>query len=90
MTPLELSKQISELSESYYQASMQMGYIAERSGYGWMEVRKDCKTDAEAHKKWAMTADGKREAYLKWYLKGVEKKISALKMELRMLTGQGA
>lgn len=90
MNPIELSRQISELSEDYYKSSLEMGEIASRSGLGWLEMRRTCKTDGECHRRWATTADGQREAYLKYYLKGVEKKISALKMELRILTGQGA
>lgn len=87
--PLELSRDISRLSDDYYKAALEMGTISERSGFGWMELRRECKTDSETHKKWAATADGKREAYLRWYLKAVEKKVSAMKMELRILTGLG-
>ncbi len=90
MNPIELSKKISELSEAYYQSSMEMGDIAARSGTAWLELRKGCKTDKECDRKWEVTADGKMESYLKWYLKGLEKSISAKKMELRILTGSGA
>ena len=90
MNPLDLSRRISELSEEYYEASLEMGTIAERSGVAWLTLRKECKTDAECNKKWDVTPDGRRSAYLRYYLKGLEKSISAKKMELRMLTGQGA
>ncbi len=90
MNPIEISRLISELSDSYYKASLEAGEIASRSGLGWLELRQTCKTDGECNRRWLASADGKREAYLKYYLKGVEKKVSALKLELRILTGQGA
>lgn len=86
----KLSREIYTLSDEYYKCSIEMGEIAERSGTKWLELRADCKTDKEADRKWDTTADGKREAYLKFYLKGLEKKISSLKMSIRILTGQGA
>lgn len=86
----QVSGEIYTLSDNYYKCSVEMGSIAERSGTAWLELRKDCKTDKECDRKWDTTADGKRENYLKFYLKGCEKKIAALKMEARILTGQGA
>lgn len=90
MTPLEVSKKIYDLSNSYYNAAMEMAEIAEREGTAWLELRATCRTDSETNRKWSATADGKRSAYLKFYLKGLERKISAMKLELRMLTGLGA
>lgn len=87
---LELSKQISALSDDYYKASLEAGEISMREGTAWLELRAICKTDAETRHKWSVTADGKRMNYLKFYLKGLERKISALKMELRIMTGLGA
>lgn len=87
---LLLSRQIYELSDFYYKASLEAGEIAERSGTAWLELRKDCKTDKECDRKWDTTADGKRDNYLRFYLKGCEKKISAMRLQLRILTGQGA
>lgn len=87
---LKLSFEIRDLSEAYYKASLEAGEIAERSGTAWLELRKECKTDKECDRKWDTTADGKRSAYLRFFLKGCEKKISALRMQLRILTGQGA
>lgn len=88
--PLQLSRQIYDLSEEYFKASLEMGEIASRSGTAWLELRKKCKTDKECDRMWETTADGIRENYLKFYLKGCEKKISSLKLELRIITGQGA
>ena len=85
-----ISREIYTLSDEYYKCSTEMGEIAGRSGTAWLELRASCKTDKECDRKWDTTADGKREAYLKFYLKGLEKKISSLRMAIRILTGQGA
>lgn len=81
MTSINLIKEINVISDELYKVCQEMGEIAERSGVGWLELRKTCKTNAEADQLWATTADGRRENYLKWYIKGLEKKRGALVLE---------
>lgn len=88
MTPKFIVDQIARLSDEYFKYSIEMGEIAERSGVAWLETRKTCPTNAETDKVWSGTADGRREAYLKWYLRGLEKKRGALILQLRMMEGE--
>ena len=87
MTPEQLLQQIGTLSDEYYALCEEAGGIAERKGTAWLELRGECKTNAECDQKWAATADGKRENYLKYYLKGVSAKRSSLILRLKADTG---
>ena len=86
----EITEQIYTLSDEYFKCSIEAGEIAERAAVAWLELRRDYKTNAETDKVWHTTADGRREQYLKYFLKGAEKRLSALRMKARLLTGQGA
>ena len=84
MTPQILQQKINEISDEYFEVCQEMASISERHGAGWLEHRATCKTDNEAKMRWEATADGKREGYLKWYIKGLSAKRSALILEHRM------
>lgn len=84
LTPRQLQDSINQISDEYFAACQEMADIAERSGEAWLELRAKHKTNAETDQVWRTTADGKREAYLKWYIKGMEKKRGALMLEHRM------
>jgi hypothetical protein len=84
LTPRQLIEQINTLSDEYFKLAQEMAGIAERSGTAWLELRKQCKTNAETDQQWQATADGRRENYLKWYLRGLEKKRGALVLEHQM------
>ena len=84
-TPQQLIEEISTLSDEYYDVCEEAGQIAERSGTAWLEIRKGCKTNAEADQMWQTTPDGKRENFLKWYTKGLTAKRGARILELRLL-----
>lgn len=84
---MPLIEQISVLSDEYYNLCEEMGQICERSGFAWLEMRKECATNAECDAKWAATADGKRENYLRWYIKGLQAKRGALILQLRAEQG---
>ena len=82
-----LLPQISDLSDAYYKACEEAGQIAERKGTAWLELRRECETNAECDQKWAATADGKRENYLKWFTKGLQAKRGALILQLKAEQG---
>jgi hypothetical protein len=84
ITPRQLIEQINILSDEYFRLAQEMAAISERSGTAWLELRKRCKTNAEADQIWKATPDGSREAYLKWYLRGLEKKRGSLVLEHQM------
>jgi len=84
---MPLIEQISALSDEYYNICEEAGQIAERKGTAWLELRRQCKTNAECDQQWAATADGRRENYLKYYIKGVSAKRGALILQLRAEQG---
>jgi hypothetical protein len=62
--------------------------IAERKGTAWLEIKQQReRTNAETDKLWEATADGRREAYLKIYLKGLQAKRGALILEWKSNNG---
>jgi hypothetical protein len=83
-TPLGLIEEINRIGDEFYQLSQEAAEIAARSGTAWLELRKECKTNAECDSKWKATPDGSREAYLKIYLRGLQAKRGALILEHRM------
>ena len=78
---------IDALSTEYYSLCEEAGELAQRKGTAWLELRASCKTNAECDQKWAATADGKRENYLKFYIKGVQAKRGSLILRLRSEQG---
>jgi len=78
---------INELSENYFAHSMELADIAERKALEWLKLRKNAKTNAEADREWDATPDGRREAYLTIYLKGLEKLRGARILEFKSNSG---
>lgn len=87
LTPSKLLEEINKVSDEFYELSQEMGDIAERKGVAWLEIRKGCKTNAEADQTWDASADGRRENYLKWYLRGLQAKRGALILEHKANSG---
>jgi hypothetical protein len=83
----KLIEQINIISDELYKVSQEMAEIAERKGYAWLELRKECKTNAECDARWDATPDGRRENYLKWYIRGCQAKRGALMLEFRANNG---
>lgn len=88
LTPRALIEEINALSDEYYEKSQEMATIAEKKGTAWLELRSTCKTNAEANALWDASELGRRENYLKWYLKGLEKKRGARLTEYRANSNQ--
>jgi hypothetical protein len=90
LTPSQLVAQINTLSDEYFKLAQEMADIAERKGTAWLEIKQSHHnnnkpfTNAETDKVWEASADGRRENYLKWYLRGLEKKRGALVLEHQM------
>ena len=72
LTPQLLQADINKISEEYFKLSTELAEIAERKGAEWLKLRIGAKTNAETDKEWDATADGRREAYLRIYLKGLQ------------------
>lgn len=87
LTPRQLTEKINVLSDEYFKLSQELAEIAARKGDAWLMLRKESATNAEADQKWNTMSDGKREAYLKIYLKGLEKLRGAHVLEFRANNG---
>lgn len=84
LTPNLLIADINKLSEEYFKLSMELAEIAERKAFEWLEIKKkSLTTNAEVDRYWEATPDGRRESYLKIYLKGLEKLRGARMLEFR-------
>jgi hypothetical protein len=94
VTPRQLIEQINAVSDEFFELSQEAASIAERKGTAWLEIRcswidKNGKplTNAETVKLWEASPDGRREAYLKIYLRGLQAKRGALILEHKMNQG---
>lgn len=92
----KLIEQINAVSDEYFELSMELANIAERKGTAWLEIKNQFinigaeikqRTNAEVDKLWDATADGRREAFLKIYLKGLEKRRGAYILEYKSGAG---
>ena len=81
---------ITKLSENYFELSQELATIAEKKAFEWLGIRKGCKTNAEADQLWDATEFGRREAYLKIYLKGLEKLRGARILEFKANSGNNS
>lgn len=89
ITPDLLIADINRLSEEYFKLSMELAEISERKAFEWLRMKSTSgATNAETDKRWDATADGRRECYLKIYLKGLEKLRAARMLEFRANSGQ--
>lgn len=87
LTPRQLQEEYSKISDELYEMCQEMATIAEKKGTAWLELRNECKTNAECDQRWAASELGKRENYLKWYIKGLQSKRGAMKQELQANSG---
>lgn len=84
-SPRELSEEQLQLSSEYQTASTEAGEIASKKDLEWLALRKTCDSDKECDRRWGATPEGRRETYLRFYMKGLEKRMSAIKAHLRIL-----
>lgn len=81
----QLSERNVTLAQNYSRASREIGVLKKDRAVKWLELRKGAKTDKEADNLWGATKEGQRELELSYYLKGLEKEMSAIKAHLRVL-----
>lgn len=87
ITPRLLQEKINTISDDIFEACQEMATIEERSGTAWLELRATCSTNAETEQKWKTTADGKRQGYLKWWIKGLQARRGAYILEYKANSG---
>lgn len=87
MTPRQLQESLNAISEELFAACQEMASIASEKGTSWLGLRASCKTNGECDQKWAASDTGKRENYLKWYIKGLTAKRGAILQETKSNNG---
>ena len=87
LTPRQLQDKLNSISDESYKLHQELAEIAARSADAKFELMKICKSGKEVDMRYAATEDGKREAYLKVYLKGLGHKRTALIMESKANSG---
>ena len=80
-TPAQLQEKINLVSDEFYAKSQELADIAERKGTVMLDLIKEHKTRAAAEIYWDATPDGRRESYLKIYLRGLQAKRGAMVLE---------
>lgn len=83
LSPRELQDQLSAISDESFELHQELASIAERSASAKFILMETCKNGKEVDMRYANTEDGRRESYLKVYLKGLSHKRTALIMEMK-------
>ena len=87
LTPQQLAEQINEISDESYQLHQELAGINSRMDISWLGLRGECKTDGECTRKLNASTDGQRAMFLKYYLKGLSHKRTALILEAKNNAG---
>lgn len=77
-TPRQLQEQLNAISEESFALHQEMAAIVERSADVKLDFLKDGMSGKEVDMRYAATPDGKREAFLKVYLRGLSHKRTAM------------
>ncbi len=87
VTPRQLQDQLTAISEESYQLHQELAEISCRSADAKFELMKDGSNGKRVDMLYAASVDGKRENYLKIYLKGLSHKRTSIIQELKANAG---
>lgn len=87
-TPHELTEILMRLSADFGKKSDELGEILTLKASRWIELRKENKSDTATERAWQATDEGIKETKLKLDLKSLEKKMSAIKTHLKVLSDE--
>jgi hypothetical protein len=87
-TPHELAEERVTLSGEYSNQSERLGYILSVRPAVWMELRKNVGSDKAADRAWEATEMGIEEMKLRLSLKAKEKRMSAIRTMLEVLSAE--
>jgi hypothetical protein len=88
MTPNEVAEEVTRKAGMYEHNAEKLAGILERKPAIWNEMRKEQKSDTATDRLWDATDDGINEMKLRLAMKSQEKKMSALKTQLRVMEGE--
>jgi len=86
-TPRELQESLTTISEESFAKHQELATLVERSADAKLELMKTCGSGKEVELKYAGTEDGKREAYLRIYLRGLSHKRTSIISEIKTNAG---
>ena len=87
ITPRQLQEKLNAISEHSYKLHQELADLTMKAADAKLELMKTCKSGKEVDMFYAATENGKRENYLKVYLKGLSHKRTALIMETKANSG---
>ncbi len=87
LTPRQLQDQLTAISDESYEKHQELAELSMLAAEAKLELMKTCKNGKEVDMKYAATENGKREEFLKIYLKGLSHKRTALIMESKANAG---
>lgn len=83
LTTDQLIEQLNVISDESFALHQELATLNAKMDTLWLGLRSDCKTDKECDRKLGATTDGQRATYLKYYLRGLANKRSALMEEAK-------
>ncbi len=87
LTPRQLQDSLNAVSEESYEKHQELANLVMEAAEAKLELMKICKNGKEVDMRYAATEKGKREEFLKIYLKGLSHKRTALIMESKASSG---
>ncbi len=87
MTPRALQEKLNAISDESYRLHQEMATIVERSAEAKLELMKTCGSGKEVDMRYAATADGRRESYLRVYLRGLSHLRTSIIQEVKANSG---
>lgn len=81
LTPAEIAEQLNTISDESFELHQELATLNAKMDTLWLGLRGSCKTDKECDKRLGATVDGQRATYLKYYLRGLANKRTALMEE---------
>lgn len=78
LTLQQLQEELNRISNESFAKHQELAELVMRAADAKLELMKTCKNGKEVDMRYAATDDGKREAYLKVYLKGLSHKRTAI------------
>lgn len=87
-SPRVYAARLLALTQEFSKDSEELGRLRAQKAISWLTLRKTAKTDKECDRALEATPDGQREIMLTFKCRGMEKEISALKVQLRLLDSE--
>lgn len=86
-TPRQLQEQLTAISDESYQLHQELAELSSKSADAKFELMRDGSNGKRVDMLYAATEAGKRENYLKIYLKGLSHKRTSIIQELKANSG---